>query len=235
LAFLQNHRKVIVAFDFFTAPTLTFQLLCGFFVIERGRRRILNVNVTRHPIAERVVQQLREVFPELGPYAIVIDDLHNVNEAESDTVRRSVLDRWDTVMSTPLNDPKTGARVIVMQRVHKDDLSGHVLAQGGYEHLCLSAEYEEGHSIITSIGWSDPRTVAGELLWPERFVQAEIDALKRSMGSYAAAGQLQQRPAPAEGRLFKRPLVALLETEGHLSAVSACAVPAGRAPARAGS
>jgi predicted phage terminase large subunit-like protein len=133
-----------------------------------------------------------------------VDDPHNVNEAESDTVRHSVLDWWDTVMSTRLNDPKTGARVIVMQRVHETDLSGHVLAQGGYEHLCLPAEYEEGRSIITSIGWSDPRTVAGELLWSERFGEAEMGALKRSMGSYAAAGQLQQRPAPAEGGLFKR-------------------------------
>ena len=100
-----------------------------------------------------------------GGDRIVVDDPHNVNEAESDTVRHSVLDWWDLVMTTRLNDPKTGARVIVMQRVHDDDLSGHVLAQGGYEHLCLPAEYEEGHSIITSIGWSDPRTVAGELLW----------------------------------------------------------------------
>ena len=62
LAFLQNHREVIVAFDFFTVPTLTFQLLYCFFVIEHGRRRILHFNVTRHPSAEWVVQQLRETF-----------------------------------------------------------------------------------------------------------------------------------------------------------------------------
>ena len=52
LAFLANHREVIVAFDFFTVPTLTFQLLYGFFVIEHGRRRILHFNITRHPTAE---------------------------------------------------------------------------------------------------------------------------------------------------------------------------------------
>jgi len=46
LTFLQNHREVIVAFDFFTVPTVTFQLLYGFFVIEHGRRRILHFNVT---------------------------------------------------------------------------------------------------------------------------------------------------------------------------------------------
>jgi putative transposase len=74
LAFLQNHREVIVAFDFFTVPTLTFRLLYCFFVIEHGRRRILHFNVTRYPSAEWVVQQLRETLPEAGPYRYVILD-----------------------------------------------------------------------------------------------------------------------------------------------------------------
>jgi putative transposase len=74
LTFFQNHREAIVAFDFFTVPTLTFQLLYCFFVIEHGRRRILHFNVARHPSAEWVVQQLREAFPEAGPYRYVILD-----------------------------------------------------------------------------------------------------------------------------------------------------------------
>jgi transposase InsO family protein len=74
LAFLENHREVIVAFDFFTVPTVTFKLLYCFFVIEHGRRKILHVNVTRHPTAEWVVQQLREAFPETGPYRYAIFD-----------------------------------------------------------------------------------------------------------------------------------------------------------------
>ena len=74
LAFLQNHREVIVAMDFFTVPTVTFQLLYCFFVIAHGRRKILHCNVTRHPTAEWVVQQLREAFPEAGPYRYVILD-----------------------------------------------------------------------------------------------------------------------------------------------------------------
>ena len=74
LAFLRNHRQVIIAFDFFTVPTVTFKLLYCFFVIEHGRRRIPHFNVTRHPNAEWVVQQLREAFPEAGPYRYVILD-----------------------------------------------------------------------------------------------------------------------------------------------------------------
>ena len=138
-----------------------------------------------------------------GGDRIVVDDPHNVNEAESELVRRGVIEWWDQVMSTRLNDPKTGTKVIVMQRVHESDLAGHVLTQGGYEHLCLPAEYE-GPTRSTVIGWSDPRDEPGQLLWPDRFGPEEIQALKRSMGSYAAAGQLQQRPAPAEGGILKR-------------------------------
>jgi hypothetical protein len=74
LAFLQNHREVIVAFDFFTVPTLTFKLLYCLFVMEHGRRRVLHFRVTPHPTAEWVVQQLRETFPEAGPYRYVILD-----------------------------------------------------------------------------------------------------------------------------------------------------------------
>ena len=74
LAFLQNHREVIVAIDFFTVPTLTFQLPYCFFVIEHSRRKILHCNVTRHPTAEWVVQQLRETFPDNCPYRYVILD-----------------------------------------------------------------------------------------------------------------------------------------------------------------
>ncbi|MGA2186680.1 MAG: hypothetical protein ABSH47_27015 [Bryobacteraceae bacterium] len=106
-------------------------------------------------------------------------------------------------MSTRVNDPKTAARVVVMQRCHQQDLSGHLLEQGGWEHLCLPAEYETSRR-ATSIGFVDPRHDRGKLLWPERFGPAELESLKRSLGSYATAGQLQQRPTPTEGGLLKR-------------------------------
>ncbi len=74
LAFLANHREAIVAIDFFAVPTLTFKLLYCFFVIEHGRRRILHFNITSHPTSDWVVQQLREAFPEAGPYSYAILD-----------------------------------------------------------------------------------------------------------------------------------------------------------------
>jgi len=138
-----------------------------------------------------------------GGDRIVCDDPNNVNEVESDSVRKSTNDWFDVVMSTRVNDPKTAAKVVVMQRCHQQDLSGHLLEQGGWEHLRLPAEYE-GPPCVTSLGWVDPRTEPGELLWPERFGTPEIEALKRTLGSYAVAGQLQQRPSPAGGGLIKR-------------------------------
>lgn len=138
-----------------------------------------------------------------GGDRIICDDPHNVGEVESDTVRNSVLDWYDIVMSTRTNDPKSTSKVVVMQRCHEQDLSGHLLAQGGWELVCLPAEYE-GSKHVTMIGWRDPRTEHGQLLWPDRFGHKELEELKRSLGSYGAAGQLQQRPSPLQGGLIKR-------------------------------
>ncbi len=138
-----------------------------------------------------------------GGDRIVCDDPHNVADVASDAIRKTATDWWDIAMSTRVNDPKTSAMVIIMQRCHQRDLSGHLLEKGNFEHLCLPAEYE-GPGRVTSIGFSDPRTEQGELLWPERFGPQEIEELKVNLGSYGAAGQLQQRPSPAGGGIFKR-------------------------------
>jgi len=138
-----------------------------------------------------------------GGDRLVCDDPHKVDEVESDAVRKGTLDWWDSTMSTRVNDPKTTAMVVVAQRCHQQDLSGHLLEQGGWEHLCLPAEYE-GPSRTTLIGFTDWRKQPAELLWPERFGRKEIDDLTVSLGSYGAAGQLQQRPSPAGGGMIKR-------------------------------
>jgi predicted phage terminase large subunit-like protein len=137
-----------------------------------------------------------------GGDVVVVDDPHHVGQAESDAHRESTLIWWDEVMSTRLNDPDLGAKVVVMQRVHDRDLSGHVLEQGGYEHLLLPMEYEPDRHCSTSIGWSDPRKADGELLWPERFTTGVVDDLRRRLGEYGYAGQMQQRPAPRGGGMF---------------------------------
>ena len=138
-----------------------------------------------------------------GGDRMVCDDPHKVDEVESDTVRKAALEWWDVAMSTRVNDPKTSAMVVVMQRCHQRDLSGHLLEKRNFEHLCLPAEYE-GPGRMTVIGFTDPRTEPGQLLWPERYGPQEIAETKINLGSYSAAGQLQQRPSPAGGGIFKR-------------------------------
>lgn len=136
-----------------------------------------------------------------GGDILVVDDPHKADEAESEVERENVLDWFDGTLSTRLNDPSTGAVVLVMQRLHEKDATGHMLTQGGWEHLCLPMEYEPDHPYR----WpDDPRTEPGELLWPQRYPRPEVDQLKTQLGGYRSAGQLQQRPAPAEGFMFKR-------------------------------
>lgn len=138
----------------------------------------------------------------MGGSAIVVDDPHSAMEAQSDVIREGVLEWWDQAMSTRLNNPKTGAKVIVMQRLHERDLTGHLLKQGGYEHLCLPAEWD-GVKRSTSLGNYDPRTKKGEFLWPELYDQKALEPIKASLGEYGTAGQLQQAPSPAGGGIIK--------------------------------
>ena len=149
-----------------------------------------------------------------GGDRVVVDDPHNAIERESDPIREAVLTWWDETMSTRLNDPKKGAKVIVMQRLHEKDLSGHVLAQGGYEHLCLPAEFEPSRRCVTSIGWEDPRNKENELLWHERVGPAEIADFKIRLGPIGYAGQFQQRPTPAGGARFHKDWFSYYTREG---------------------
>lgn len=137
----------------------------------------------------------------LGGDVLVIDDPHKADEAASQANREAVMRWFDQAWSTRLNDPKTSRMVIIMQRLHEEDLAGHVLQKGGWEHLCLPAEWDAKHPYRSVRDW---RTTDGELLWPARVGPAEIEQQKLDLGSYGAAGQLQQLPAPGEGGEVKR-------------------------------
>lgn len=141
-----------------------------------------------------------------GGNIIIIDDPNAAQEAFSEATIESTIEWWDSAMSTRLNDQKTGAFVIVQQRLSEMDLTGYILEKnvGGWEHLMLPMRYEPERSYSTLIGWKDPRTEMGELLWPERFGEKEVKDLEAGLGPFAAAGQLQQRPEPKGGGVIKR-------------------------------
>lgn len=135
---------------------------------------------------------------------LICDDPTNANDAASIAAIANTISWWDEVMSTRLNDPRTGCKVVVMQRLAPGDLTGHLLVKGGYEHLCLPMRYEADTKSRTSIGWEDWRQQEGELLWPERIGEPEVAALEKALNAFGAAGQLQQRPIPRGGFTFRR-------------------------------
>ena len=141
-----------------------------------------------------------------GGNIIVVDDPNAAQEAHSEATIATTIEWWDGALSTRLNNAKTGAFVVIQQRLGEEDLTGHILSKdvGRWTHLCLPMRYEPERSFVTSIGWEDPRKEAGELLWPERFGEAEVDELEKKMGPWTAAGQLQQRPEPKGGGVIKR-------------------------------
>jgi predicted phage terminase large subunit-like protein len=136
--------------------------------------------------------------------AVTVDDPLNAKDQHSELARKECIFWWDNVMSSRLNDLAVGSKVIIMQRLHEEDLSGHVLATGRYEHLCLPSEFEPERRSVTSIGFKDPRTAAGELLFPQLFPAPVIAEVKETLGSYGWSGQHQQRPSPAAGGIFQR-------------------------------
>jgi predicted phage terminase large subunit-like protein len=145
------------------------------------------------------------------PDRIVADDPHNVKQAESEQERKSIIDWWDlTISSRGLS--RGCRRAIIMQRLNELDLSGHVLNNFADEwvHLCLPMRYETGRMKTTVLGFNDPRTKEGELLTP-LFDEVKVRKLENRLGEYGTAGQLQQRPAPLEGGMFKRAWFEIVE------------------------
>lgn len=133
-----------------------------------------------------------------------LDDPLSVADADSPAELLAAERAFTEALPTRVNNDSS-AIVVIMQRLHEKDTSGIILSREmGYVHLCLPMEFEPDRKCYTCIGFEDPRTEPGELLFPERFSEKAVKQLKKDLGSYAAAGQLQQRPAPRGGGMFKR-------------------------------
>lgn len=132
----------------------------------------------------------------------LLDDPHNVEEAESARVTEATKLWHDEAFYSRVNDAKAGGRVVIGHRVGPKDLSGHLLAQGGWTHLCLPEEYSpKRQCVVPETGWKDPRKAEGELLRPDTFGPAEVAEARRKPFAYSA--QHQQDPIPREGLLYK--------------------------------
>lgn len=140
---------------------------------------------------------------------LLIDDPLNAKDAHSE-IKRETCIRWkDETMSSRFNVKEKAVEILIMQRLHENDLTGHLLRKGGWEHLSLPAEYECAKRARTKLlykgkPWEDPRKEEGDLLFPALLSKPVLDGLKKDLGSYAYAGQYQQRPVPAGGGVLKR-------------------------------
>lgn len=150
---------------------------------------------------------------------VIIDDPLNVMDAFSVPAREGANNWLDQAGASRLNDPATGFIVIVMQRIHHKDMSGHVLGKlksngsgSKWEHLCLPTRYESEHAYKTCIG-CDWRTKEGELLFPALFTPEAVDDIEADMGPVTFVGQHQQKPSPATGNFFKEEMLVLASGE----------------------
>lgn len=148
---------------------------------------------------------------------IVGDDPMSVEESYSESTRKQVVRWWDKTMSTRLSRPKTGCKVIIMQRLHQEDLSGHVLKRKTYQHLKLSSEFNCKQRTVTFAKktdpktgavrfekfWQDPRTKDGELLFEALFDDSVLAQAKIDLGD-GYSGQHLQEPSDPLGGLFKK-------------------------------
>lgn len=119
--------------------------------------------------------------------AIIIDDPHKASEANSDTMRRNVIDWFQTTMESRLNSPDTPI-IVIMQRLHEEDLAGWLSAGGNGEEWKVVS--------IPVLNEQD------EALWPFKHSRDKLAEMEAS-NPYVFAGQYLQRPAPKGGGLFK--------------------------------
>ncbi len=131
---------------------------------------------------------------------VIIDDPHSVDDANSRVKLAADVVTFREALPSRVNNDES-AIVIIMQRLAVGDVSD-VALDLGYQHLLIPMRYEAGQS-VHAVGKPDPRKKEGELMFPERFPEKQVVELETSLGSHAAAGQLQQRPNPRGGRIIK--------------------------------
>jgi predicted phage terminase large subunit-like protein len=154
----------------------------------------------------RLATSVGGVLTGRGADIIVIDDPLKPEEALSQAQRRAANEWFDHTLYSRLNDKQKGAIVLIMHRLHEDDLVGHVLAQEDWEVVRFPAIAEEDESFAVETGWW-PRHFTrrrGEVLHPEREPPEMLEQIRRTIGEYNFAGQYQQAPSPVGGGLVKQ-------------------------------
>jgi len=142
----------------------------------------------------------------MGGDILIFDDPLNPEQAISQVEREAVNLRFDTTFRSRINDPATGVKIIIMQRLHELDLTGHVLARESsrWKHVSLPAIAQKDETWNSPSGKLLATQKEGDLLWSARLPKSFLDSQRVGMGSWAFNGQYQQTPAPLDGGIVKR-------------------------------
>lgn len=136
-----------------------------------------------------------------GANFLIIDDPHDPLEMLSDVQRIRAIQWFEQTFLSRMNDKKTGRVVVIMQRLHIEDLSGTLLERGGWEHLCLPAQSSETKTI--HVGGFKKTFEEGEYLHEDRINKDVLDQIRHEAGAMVVAGQYMQTPIPDGGGVFK--------------------------------
>lgn len=167
-----------------------------------SRKRAANHDYETTKGGGRLATSVGGTLTGRGGNWIIVDDPIKPEDARSKARRLSTNQWFDHTVPSRLDSPETGVMVIVMQRVHQDDLVGHVTAKESWQEIRLPAIAEEAECFTL---WDD-RDVgrqAGEALDPARISLETLAQIKRNIGSFAFESQYQQNPIPEAGNLVK--------------------------------
>ena len=143
------------------------------------------------------------VVTGFGGSLIIVDDPMKPDDAPSEAERKKVIRYFNETLYSRFDDRATGAMLIVMQRLHEEDLAGHLLSGGAWDHLSLPAIAQEAESVPIGSGRFHHRE-PGDLLDPRRLPLSELDDIKVRLGSTMFEAQYQQTPIPDGGNIIKR-------------------------------
>lgn len=169
-----------------------------------NRKAVDDFETTEHGI--RMATSVGGVVTGRGADLIIIDDPLKPDEALSGPRRKAVNEWYDNTLLSRLNDKAKGAIILVQQRLHQDDLVGHVLEQSDWHVLNFPAiaEHDETHIITSILGSRIVTRRQGEALHPERESLETLTSIRRSMGEYNFSSQYQQNPISKDGAMVKR-------------------------------
>ncbi len=158
---------------------------------------------TNNKLGFRIATSVDGTATGEGGDLIVVDDPIGAKDAYSISIREGANFWYDQVFQNRLDDRRTGRRLIIMQRLHEKDLTGHILAEHeGYEHLVIPIEYSKRTFIPTKLNWVDPRS-EGEFINEKRYNADTKRADLKAMGISGYSGQMNQSPVPIGGGIIK--------------------------------